>query len=183
MQEKTAVVVIGLPLSGKTTLCRRLAEQLSVHFIDIDDGPARCGPKQEENPYRSEESKTREQKRMRVAYTILHAAVAANLEAGFSFIASATYSRRSAQEFLVKAVEQGGGKLKVIWCVFEDTPEEIKRRVDDRIARSETGGCRSVEHYLDDKARYAGTELPHLKIDPSKDPEQALLKVLAYISG
>ncbi len=170
---------MGLPLSGKTTLGNRLSGLTGIHYVDIDDGPVHCGPPQEENPLRSDESRARERKRMTVAYTVEHAAVKANLEAGFSLIISATYSRKSNQEFLRKAVEGGGGELKLIWCKFNDTEEEIARRVNERLAKEAPGGCRSVEHYLDDKKRYEGTDLPHLLLDPSTIEDWD--RVLRYI--
>lgn len=173
---------MGLPLTGKTTLGKALAERIGSHYIDIDDGPVRCAPAQEENPLRSDEARAKERKRMTVAYTILHAAVRANLTAGWPIIISATYSRHSNQEFLRQAVKDGGGELKLIWCHFDDTKEEIARRVIERLAKGAIGGCRSVQHYLDDKGRYEGTNLSHIKIDPSKDLETTIKQITEYIN-
>ena len=173
---------MGLPLTGKTTLGKALSKHVASHYIDIDDGPVSCAPPQEEKPLRSDEARARERKRMTVAYTILHAAVRANLTAGWPIIVSATYSRHSNQEFLCQAVKDGGGELKLVWCRFDDTKEEIARRVNERIKKGIIGGCRSAQHYLDDKTRYEGTNLPHLKIDPSSDPEAAISRILEYIN-
>ncbi len=155
------IAVAGLPTSGKSTLARELGKILGIHVLDIDEGPAHCAPAQEPDPYRSPEAKAREGRRMIVAYTVLHTAITANLLQGFPVIVTATYSRHTAQDFLVDAVKQGGGNLKVVWCQYDDTPEEVERRIADRVERGATGGCRSVSHYLDDKARYAGIKLPH----------------------
>lgn len=164
MKEKTVIAVVGLPTTGKTTLAREISKVTGFHYVDIDAGPAACAPPQESDPYRSEEAKTREQLRMRVAYTVLHEAVKANLSQGFSVIVSATYSRYAAQEFLEKAVSAGGGTLRVVRFRYNDTREEIERRINDRVSRGAVGGCRSVSHYLADKERYAGIKLPHVVV-------------------
>jgi hypothetical protein len=151
-------------------------------ILDIDDGPARCVPPQEPNPHRSEESKETERKRMLAAYRILHQAVGINLQMGWSLIVSATYSRKGSQDFLVKAVKENGGLLKVIWCKFDDTPEEVGRRIEDRLTRAAVGGCRSVEHYLSDKSRYEGTDMNHLSISTSESLDDVVRKAMDYIN-
>lgn len=184
MKPKTVVAIAGLPLSGKTTLGDALAKATGIHFVDIDAGPVSCAPPQEPDPLQSEEARAREQARMRVAYTILHAAIEANLAQGFSVIVAATYSRRASQEFLRAAVERAGGVLKVIWCQFSDTPEEIERRVTDRLTCGLVGGCRSASHYLDDKSRYDGVMLPHIPVmidDNEEGVARAVEQAIAYL--
>lgn len=186
MKSKTVVAIAGLPTTGKSSLGRALAQATGLHFVDIDEGPASCAPPQEPNPYRSDEGRARERARMTVAYTVLHACVEANLVQGFPIIISATYSRHTNQDFLREAAERGGGEPKVVWCQYRDTPEEIERRVADRLARGAIGGCRSVAHYLDDKSRYAGIKLPHIVVMVEGGEEglnRVVQQVLAYING
>lgn len=161
MKSETVIVIAGLPITGKSSLGRALAQATGLHFVDIDEGSASCAPPQESNPIFSNETRSRERARMTVAYTVLHAAVEANLRQDFSIIISVTYSRHTNQDLLQEATKRGGGELKVIWCQYHDTPEEVGRRVADRLARGAVGGCRSVAHYLDDKRRYEGIKLPH----------------------
>lgn len=121
---------------------------------------------------------------MTIAHTIIHTAVEANLAQGYSLIVSATYSRHSSQDFLSAAVKKNDGNLKVIWCQYSDTPEEIGRRIQDRLERSTVGGVRSVEHYLYDKGRYAGVKLPHIVVMMEGGEEglnKALAEALKYI--
>jgi len=182
LKPKTVVVVAGLPTSGKSTLARALAEKTGFHFIDIDAGPASCACSQEQNPFRSDEARARERARMTVAYTVLHAAVEANLRQGFSVIIAATYSRHTNQDFLQSAVERGGGTMKVIWCQYNDTPEEIGRRIKDRLTRGSVGGCKSLSDYLDDKARYMGIKFPHIVImNNESELDKAVQQALSYI--
>ena len=185
MKPKTIIAIGGLPTSGKTSLGYALAQATGLHFIDIDEGPANCAPKQEPNPYQSEESRLRERVRMTVAYMVLHAAVRANLEQGFSTIISAAYPSHVSQDFLQKAVEIGDGNLKFILCKYNDAPEEIERRIKDRLTRGANGGCRSVSHYIDDRARYASIKLPHIIVcvEGGKDGlDKAIQQSLEYIS-
>ena len=186
MKPKTVIVIVGLPTSGKTSLGRELAKTTGLHFVDIDEGPASCAPAQEENPLRSYEARLQEQTRMTVAYTVLHAAVEANLAQGFSLIICATYSRHSNQDLLSAAIERaGGGNLKVIWCQYNDTPEEVELRIWDRLRHNLTGGVRSVQHYLEDKKRYAGIKFPHIVVmmeGGDKGLDKATNQVLTYIN-
>lgn len=185
MKTKTIIAIAGLPTTGKSSLGRALAQKTGLHFVDIDDGPASCAPSpQGANPLSSSETHAYERARMTVAYTTLHAAVEANLMQGFSVIISATYSRHASQSFLQEATERGGGELKTIWCQYHDIPEEVERRVADRLARGAVGGCRSVSHYFDDKARYEGIKLPHMVVMVEGGAEglkRAVQQVLAYI--
>ena len=181
MKSNVVVAIGGLPLSGKTTLGRRLAEVTGVHYVDIDAAPA-----QEENPYRSDESRLRERRRMTVAYTVLHAAVEANLAQSFPVIVSATYSRISNRTFLSDAALRGKGKLKTILCIFKDAPEEVERRVAYRLKLGAPGGCRSASHYFDDKGRYENPTAPHLVVHMDggdEGVERAIKQALAYINN
>jgi len=182
MYEKTVFCVMGLPLSGKTTVCEILSKELGIHYIDIDDGPAKCVKPREEEPYRTPESTSTERKRMNAAYIILHSAVGVNLQMGWPCIVSATYSRKSSLKFLRDAVERQGGYLKIILCHFNDTNEEIVRRLNIRLREGEPGGCRSVKHYLSDKERFEMPETPFLEINTSQyGPSEAVNKIKSYI--
>ena len=178
------IAVVGLPTTGKSTLARALSGALEAHVLDIDEGPAHCAPVQETDPYRSDEARARERARMTVAYTTMHAAVTANLLQGFPVIVTATYSRHTNQDFLIEAVKKGGGRLKIVWCQYDDSMEEIERRIQDRLQRGATGGCRSVAHYLDDKGRYAGIKLPHfvtMMQGGEEGVKQAVSQVLEFV--
>jgi predicted kinase len=164
IRPKTVVAVAGLPTSGKTALALKLSELTGLHYVDIDAGPASCTRPPQPDQYSSEEGSAREALRMQIAYRILHEAVEANLAAGLSVIISATYSRHSSQDFLSASVERGGGVLKMILCTYDDTPEEVERRIKGRLAKGYFGGCRSIGHYRDDKGRYAGIKLPHIVV-------------------
>ena len=121
---------------------------------------------------------------MTVAYTTMHAAAQSNLENGFSIIVVATYSRRKNEGLLREAAEAGGGNLKVLWCVFDDTEEEVQRRVADRLARDERGGCRSVSHYFNDKSKYEEGTFSCFKVNTSSPlTEEDFERIIEYITS
>ncbi len=179
----TAVVVIGLPTTGKTTLAERLAKRTGYHLIDIDDGPARCTAEQPD-PSVSEEFRLRKEAVMRVRYDVLLAAIGANLRENISVIAIATFSRTENQVRLPQVVAEAGGKLKIVRCTYNMTDEEVERRINARVATGAPGGCRSVPHFRGDQKRYKITETPHLVV-PMEGGEAgtdlAVQQVLAYI--
>ncbi len=181
MEQKPLVIAIaGLPTTGKSTLGRALAERTGFHFIDIDVGPASCAYPQEADFYRSPEARARKEAIMRVSYQVLYAAIEVNLKEGFSIIAAATFSRHTSQDALLEAADRGRGTLKVVWCQYDDTREEVERRVTDRVTSGAVGGCRSVSHYLDDKARYSGIKLPHLLVKMEGE-EVGIAKVVQQV--
>ncbi len=153
----TVVMLRGLPLTGKTQLGRALAQQLASGwtFVDVDEMRTlvngrivRFGQNPWENPAIAEE----ERRGMKVAYTLMHDAVRLRALEGWNTIVAATYSRQANQRFLLQAaLANPDARIRTIRLSFNDTPEEVQRRIDERKARGEEGGCQSVEHYFTDK--------------------------------
>ena len=167
-------------------LGRALAKATGIHFVDIDDGPASCAPPLEEDPYRSAESREREKSRMSIAYNVLLATIEQNLKQGNSIIVAAAYTRSSYYEFLRGVVGKGGGYLMVIQCRYNDTVDEIERRIAGRLLKGAIGGCRSVSHYLDDRSRYENPSFPHIVVMMEGGEEglrTALDQAFAYINA
>jgi predicted kinase len=186
----TVVAVRGLPLSGKTTLGRALSEKLGWHFIDVDYcrrlGVGDPEREKDANPFAAGEvRKQKESEDMRIAYTLMHEAVRANIALGRSVICDATYSSRSAQKFLLEIIRaHPGAKLKGIRCVFNDTEEEIRRRIDS-ISRDKEGGCKTVGHYLTDKnQRHDYTDLwGVLEVNTNNPLEDCVKRALEFINS
>ncbi len=183
---KTVVVITGLPTSGKTVLGKAISKETGLHFLDIDAGPALCAAPQEANPLATDESAARERLRMGIAYEVLHAAIEAHFKRDMSLIVCATYSRNTSQDFLKAAVDRGGGAMKIITCCYDDTPEEVARRIQLRVSSGAMGGCRSSEHYFRDKARFEASKLPHLTVKMNGGDQgvaQAVAEAIQYINS
>ncbi len=119
---------------------------------------------------------------MRIAYTLMHEAVRANINLGRSVIVSATYSRQTNQNFLLDIIKaHPGARLKGIRCSFNDTEEEIRRRIAARGPKE--GFCAAIEHYLVDKnERHDYTDLwGVLEISTSQPPETCVAQALEFI--
>lgn len=186
-ERRQVIIFAGLPLTGKTTLAKRVSERLGVRHLDIDENirfPIFGYP--DPDPYRS--SETREQSRFQSGwcYDLLFHALDAHLAMGYSVIMTATFSRKLYRENLLKIIAKHPNVLlKIVWCTArrEDTEvEEVVRRLNSR-GKDHPGGCISVEHYLDDKRRYVPMDLPHLELDtfPPHTIEECTEKALQYI--
>lgn len=178
----TVTVIVGLPTTGKSTLGRALAEASHLLLIDIDDGPAQCTVLHPQ-PVESDEDFDRVRQIMRVRYHVLMSAIEANLREGISHIAIATFSRRENQNRLRGTVARAGGTLRIVWCQYDDTDEEVERRINERVQSGATGGVRSVKHYRNSRDHYEGIELPHLvvRMDHGVDLRTVVKQVRNYI--
>ncbi len=170
----------GLPLAGKTTLGRSLSTRTGIHYIDIDDGPARCASPMADDPYSTEEKTRVENHRMDVLYAVLHEAIAAHVRARQSLIVSATYRTSNRRAALLKAV---GFEVpfEFLLCRMNDTQEEVGRRVELRIRMSAIGGCRSVEQYFRLRPLWTDPDFPHRIIDTTQGPEDSLAQAIRYL--
>ena len=179
----TVIVFRGLPVSGKTTLGQALSEKLGWCFIDVDRlrEVVVGGGKSRVNPYVSDELTRKETEDMHIAYTIMHEAVRANISVGRSVICAATYSSRTAQKFLLGIVKaHPGARLKAIRCVFNDTDEEVLRRIERGFGK---GGCNTLEHYkLDRDVRHDYADLwGVLEINTSNPLGVCVERILDFI--
>jgi predicted kinase len=181
----TVVVLRGLPLSGKTTLGQELSRYLGWPFVDVDAirKVAVGGETSRLNPYVSEELTRREGEDMRIAYQCMHEAVRVNITLGRSVICAATYSKRAAQKFLLDIVRaHPGARFKGIRCVFNDTTDEIQRRLR---SMDTLGGCKTVEHYFIDKnIRHDYTDLwGVLEVNTSNPVYVCVAQALEFIKN
>ena len=129
------IVIAGPALSGKTTLGRSLEMATGIHYCDSDDlRVAAFGlpthaeyAKQWEDPERGAKFIHGE---MVLNYRLLHEAVNLALEANRSLIISATYARKSSQNFLREIVRKYDAQLRAVVCKIEAaTTEELERRM------------------------------------------------------
>lgn len=182
----TVVALRGLPLSGKTTLGKALAHELGWAYVDVNamrQVATTQGRPDEVNPWDNGDTARRESEDMRIAYALMHEAVRINLELGRSVIISATYSRQTAQKFLLDIVKaHPGAHLKGIMLRFNDTDDEIIRRITARGLHE--GFCATLEHYKTDRdKRYDYADLwGVLGINTSENtPDACVAQALEFV--
>lgn len=182
------IVVFGLPTAGKTTLCRALSKELNIPWSSADDLANAVTYPPESNPYRTDESRKREQARIRIGYRLGHAAAEACCAETRSFIFEAVYSKEESQRFMCQAAARAQGRIKAVLCTYTDTDDEVARRIEARrVAPGYSGSCDNVAHYYDDKKRftraYAFPDFITVKMEGEEEgTAKAVQQVLAYIT-
>jgi predicted kinase len=180
------VIVCGWPVSGKTTIARRVQTVLDFHRVDIDDVRRVATGLPHPHPNMSEELRRRDVEEMAAAYALLLSIAEWHLEHGRSLIVTATFSRLSGQHDLQAVINRHPDVLvRIIWCRPEnDTREEIEHRLSRPFGDGGyVGGVNSYDRYLEVKQRFQPIELPHLRIDtgPSETVDQSVERALRYI--
>lgn len=131
----TLVVIADPPLSGKTTLGKYLQKVTGIHYCDSDDLRASAfgvlTHKEYEERWKDPERAIKLTRRdMMLAYCLLHETINLSLEAERSLIVSATYSRKTSQNFLKGIVDKHKVRLRLIVCkIHNETREKIKQRM------------------------------------------------------
>ena len=181
---RTAIIILGLATSGKTTLGQALAKATHLPLVDIDEGPALCTLPHPQ-PVEADAAIALLQKVMRVRYRVLFTAIEANLAEGFSLIAVATFSKQSYRDELEQAISRAEGNLKVILCHYNTKPFEVKRRITGRVQSNAVGGVRSIQHFRQHRNTYEELRLPHLAVqmELGTDIAEAVRSVLTYVSA
>ena len=168
------IVMAGLPGTGKSTLARRLAEELSAIVLDKDAVRAALFPPSEIE-YSTPQDDLCVEVMLRVAGYIL-----ARDPHKYVILDGRTYARR----YQVKAVRGFAQKQDVdcvlIECVCSD--ETVRRRLDRDVAEGlHPATNRNYEMYLSVKARAEAIEGSKLVIDTDQDIGQMVGKCLRAI--
>ena len=179
------VVVCGWPVSGKTTIAKRLQQALGFHRVDIDDVRLLATGLPNPHPDASLELRQRDADEMAAAYKLLLSITDWHLERTRPLIITATFSRVSGQRDLKTVIDRHPHMpVRIIWCRPEgDTRAEIGLRLQREFGRDYVGGVNSYDRYLEVKARYESIGLPHMKLDtgPQRSVDESVEMALGYI--
>lgn len=181
---KTLIVICGVPLSGKTSIAKKVAEELGVKHLDVDtDIRFPIFGKPEQGADLTPEGKEQERVEMLASYKVMLSAADELLTLGRSVILTATFSREVywaiTNEVMAKHTD---AKLKVIQCKIEgDNDEEIWRRIHERGVHT----VNSPDEYKSVKNRYIELPVGHLELDTTGEGNLAekVEKIVKYILG
>lgn len=170
LQHPTLTYVVGWPLSGKSTIAKKVSHKLGVHWVDIDDVRRLAVGLPNPHPNKSPELADRDTKEMAGAYRFVHDIASWHAEQARSLIVTFTCSRVSGQNAIRDVAERFVNmRVRVIWCrPTNDTKEEIQKRLSRGFGEGGyVGGVNSMERYNEVKMRYQRIGLPCLTIDTS----------------
>jgi predicted kinase len=182
------IVICGLPLSGKSTVARRLSPMLRIPHLDIDDNIRRpVFGLPHPHPETSSALMQQDVQEMLASYKLLLLAADCFLEQHRSLILTATFSRRTYREMLIATVcKHPQARLKVLWCYpTNDSIHELARRLEKRRHENNASSVNSIERYVEVKSRFEPLELPHLRIETSVPgtEEDMFRRAAEYVLG
>ncbi len=165
--EPPLIVVSGLPGTGKSFFCRKLAERLSFLILTSDTLRKTLFP--------SPQYKESENKRL---FSACHVLIEELLSKGMPVIFDATNLLEHHREYLYRAAERAGAKLILVW--IEAPPEVVQQRLLARkkatIPQYDTEAGWEVYNKM--KPRREKISRNHLVVDTSQDITPVINKIV-----
>jgi predicted kinase len=165
--EPPLIVVSGLPGTGKSFFCRKLAERLSFPILASDTSRKILFP--------FPRYKESENKRLFSAYHVL---IEELLGKGIPVIFDATNLLEHHREYLYRAAERAGAKLILVWV---EAPTEVVRQrllARKKAATSQDDSEADWEVYNKMKPRREKISRNHLVVDTSQDITAVINKIV-----
>ncbi|MDH4068724.1 MAG: ATP-binding protein [Dehalococcoidia bacterium] len=165
--EPPLIVVSGLPGTGKSFFCRKLADKLRFPILASDVLRKTLFPVPQYNE--------QENKRL---FSACHVLIEELLGKGIPVIFDATNLLEQHREYLYRAAERGGAKLILVWV--DAPPEVVRQRLSARAKgtiphHDSTAGW---EVYARMKPRRERILRDHIVVDTSQDINGAVEKVV-----
>lgn len=167
------VVVSGLPGTGKSFFCRKLAEHAPFLILESDALRQVLFP----DPTHSPEESTR-------LFAAIHAIAREYLSRGISIILDATSLLERHREVLCGIADQQGARLVIVRV--EAPPEVVRQRLEARRRRADDPQATSQADWSVYQRMSTSLERisrPHLAVDTSCDIMPGIQKVLRAING
>ena len=165
--EPPLIVVSGLPGTGKSFFCRKLAERLSFPIIASDTSRKILFP--------SPQYKESENKRL---FSACHVLIEELLRKGIPVIFDATNLLEHHREYLYRAAERAGAKLILVWV---EAPTEVVRQrllAREKAAMPQSDSEADWEVYNKMKPRSEKFSRNHLVVDTSQDITAVINKIV-----
>lgn len=165
--EPPLIVVSGLPGTGKSFFCRKLAERLPFLILASDTLRKILFP--------SPQYKESENKRL---FSACHVLIEELLRKGIPVIFDATNLLEHHREYFYRAAERAGAKLILVWV---EAPTEVVRQrllAREKAAMPQYDSEASWEVYNKMKPRREKISRNHLVVDTSQDITAVIDKIV-----
>ena len=165
--EPPFIVVSGLPGTGKSFFCRKLAERLSFLILASDTSRKIL--------FASPQYKESENKRL---FSACHLLIEELLQKGIPVIFDATNLVEHHREYLYRAAERAKAKLILVWV---EAPTEVVRQrllAREKTAMPQDDSEAGWEVYNKMKPRSENFSRNHLVVDTSQDITTAIDKIV-----
>ncbi len=161
------VVVSGLPGTGKSYFCRRLASRFPLLILESDALRKALFS----IPTHAEEESTR-------LFAAIHGLIAKLLSKGIPLALDATNLEERNREQLYKIAERAGAKLIIVRV--EASPELVRQRLEERKRSPERADSSDADWTVYERMQTMAQKIsrPHFVVNTSSDIEPVLRKVL-----
>jgi predicted kinase len=167
----TIIVVSGLPGTGKTYFCRRLAERLPFIIIESDALRKKLFPAP---TYSAEEST--------YLFRMIHQLIEELLEKGTPVILDATNLAERNRERIYNIAERTNARL--ILVRVEAPPELVQKRLKSRTKRPDNDNHSDADWTVYQKMKAADEKINrrHFTVDTSRDITPAIDKIIKEVN-
>ncbi len=165
------IVVSGLPGTGKTFLCRQLAERLPYVILESDALRKQLFPKPD---YTAAESA--------YLFRAIHQIIEGLLQKGVSIILDATNLEERHRESIYKIAERF--KARLILVSVEAPPELVRKRLKSRMKRPKVNDHSDADWAVYQKMKATAEKISrrHFTVDTSRDITPAIAKIVIEAS-
>lgn len=165
------IVVSGLPGTGKSYFCRRLAERLPVAILESDALRKVLFPHPHYN--RSESSHL---------FQACHHLIEQLLQSGIPLVLDATNLEEHHREYLYHIVDRLEAKLVLV--KVDAPPEVVRQRLEQRLNRTDAGDTSEADWkvYLKMKRTAQTIRRNYFSVDTSRDINPVIDKIVRAVS-
>jgi predicted kinase len=165
------IVVSGLPGTGKSYFCRKLAERIDLVILESDDLRQRLFP----TPSYSKEESTQ-------LFRACHGLVEELLRKGISVALDATNLEEHNREQLYHIADQSGAKLIIVR--MEAPPELVQQRLEGRARRVDQSDRSEADWSVYSKMKPTVQKISrnHFAVDSSRDIAPVINKIARLVN-
>ncbi len=161
------IVVSGLPGTGKTHFCRRLAERLPCTILESDAIRKKIYPRPTYSP-----------KESAGLFRAIHVMAATLLGKGVNVILDATNLEERHRKTVYKVAERAGARL--ILVQVEAPPEVVQKRLKSRVDGKAAGDFSDADWSIYQRMKPQAEKIkqPHFTVDTSRDITPVIDKII-----